>query len=132
MAKQERLKTIWYRMIDRCYNKKHVSYKYYGAKDIVVCDEWRNNFEIFKEWALSHGYEDHLTLDRRIGIGNYEPSNCSWKTKKEQQANRHDNRRVEFNGEMLTASEIADQTGKSYDYEYGVRYQKIHRKNKNI
>lgn len=36
----------------RCYNKKEISYKYYGARGISVCDEWRNNFMKFYNWAL--------------------------------------------------------------------------------
>ena len=72
----------------------------------------------FKEWALSNGYEDKLTLDRKNVNGNYEPGNCKWATKKEQQANRRDNIRREFNGEMLTAGQICDITGNSYMSEY--------------
>lgn len=124
----DRLRTIWYRMKDRCYNPLHVSYKYYGKRDISICDVWNNDFIAFKTWALDNGYENHLTLDRKNTFGNYEPDNCRWATKKAQQANRKDSVKIEFNGEMLNAGQIADITGNSYAFEY----QKIRRLNKKL
>lgn len=121
-----RLKTIWSRMKDRCYNSKHISFKYYGELGITICDSWKNDFITFKTWSLENGYQDHLTLDRKNTFGNYEPDNCRWITKKAQQANRKDSVKIEFNGELLNAGQIADITGNSYANEY----QKIRRLNK--
>lgn len=44
-------------MIQRCHNPKSSGYAKYGAKGIKVCDEWLNDYEKFKEWALSTGEE---------------------------------------------------------------------------
>ena len=30
----------WQQMKRRCYDKKDISYKYYGSRGITVCDEW--------------------------------------------------------------------------------------------
>ena len=68
-------------MEERCYNIKNKSFKNYGGKGIVICDEWLQDFNKFKEWALANGYEDNLTIDRINNNGNYEPSNCRWVTK---------------------------------------------------
>ena len=38
---------LWAGMVKRCTDKNHVSYKYYGAKGIKVCDEWVNDIEKF-------------------------------------------------------------------------------------
>ena len=35
---------IWLGMKRRCYNSKNDSYKYYGARGVRVCSEWKSNF----------------------------------------------------------------------------------------
>lgn len=81
-----RLYRIWAGMKARCNNPDHPSFKYYGAKNIRVCNEWENDFLLFRDWALSHGYEDNLTIDRIDPNGNYEPDNCQWLTLNENAA----------------------------------------------
>ena len=61
----------------------------------------------FMEWAMSHGYNDSLTLDRIDTNGNYEPSNCKWSTQTEQCNNRRSSVKFTFNGETLSISEWA-------------------------
>lgn len=87
-----RLYTTWRNMKSRCYNPSHKSYSTYGGKGITVCEEWRNSFEAFKEWALTSGYDENLTIDRYPNKnGNYEPLNCRWATWQEQERNRNNN-----------------------------------------
>lgn len=125
MRDEKRLKVIWNGMKNRCYKPEHTTYKYYGGKGVIICKEWLCSSQTFIQWALNNGYDSLLTLDRADSNGNYEPSNCSWKTRKEQQANRHDNRRFSFNGEMLTAGEISAITGGNYYAEYNKRYKQL-------
>ena len=82
------LNNIWYCMKSRCYNKNHFEFKYWGGKGVSVCDEWRNDFISFYNWAMSHGYSDELSIDRIDGNGNYCPDNCRWATPLEQVLNR--------------------------------------------
>jgi hypothetical protein len=84
----KRLYNLWLQMLYRCDNPKHISYKYYGGRGITVCEEWRQSFEAFHDWALANGYSDSLTIDRIEPDGDYEPSNCRWATMKEQCHNR--------------------------------------------
>ena len=83
-----RLYNIWNSMRSRCYNSKNSSFKYYGGRDITICDEWREDFQCFENWALQNGYADNLSIDRIDVEGNYEPSNCRWATPKEQANNK--------------------------------------------
>lgn len=72
-----RLYRIWTNMKARCYNTHEPKYQHYGAKGITVCDEW-HDYVCFKEWALSNGYDDTLTIDRIRVTGNYCPSNVQF------------------------------------------------------
>lgn len=78
----------WKGMKARCYQVHRKDYKNYGGRGITVCDEWKNNFKAFYDWAISSGFKEDLTLDRIDNNGNYEPSNCRWSTKSEQRINQ--------------------------------------------
>jgi hypothetical protein len=94
-------------MKQRCQNPKTISYKYYGKKGIAVCEEW-NIFENFKNWALSNGYKENLTIDRIDNNGNYCPENCQWATNKEQQNKTSYNKLIEYCGEIHNATQWAE------------------------
>jgi hypothetical protein len=72
----------WNAMLQRCYNRHCPTYRWYGARGILVCEDWRT-FTAFRDWALASGYRAGLTIDREDGNGNYEPGNCRWVTKAE-------------------------------------------------
>ena len=78
-----RLYTIYMAMKTRCYNSNSFGYKWYGGKGVVVCAEWLEDFAVFRDWANSTGYEEHLTIDRILSDGNYAPTNCQWLTRSE-------------------------------------------------
>ena len=69
----------------RCNNPGHPQYSDYGGRGITICDRW-NDFSLFVE-DMGERPDGH-TLDRKENDGNYEPSNCCWATKPQQQRNR--------------------------------------------
>jgi len=71
---------VWQMMKDRCNNPKAQSYKYYGGRGITVCPEWERSSATFLKWAISHGYKQGLSIDRKDNNGDYEPSNCRFVT----------------------------------------------------
>jgi hypothetical protein len=113
---KERIYQIWASMKKRCYNPKSQYYYLYGGRGITVCDEWlgEHGAENFVEWALSSGYREDLTLDRKDNNGNYEPSNCRWATQKEQANNKRNNHYIIHNGEKHTIKEWSEIKGLTY------------------
>ena len=97
-------------MRERCNTPSCKGYKNYGGRGISVCEEW-GNFVVFKEWAISNGYNDKLSLDRINVNGNYEPNNCRWATSKEQANNKRNNHLITYLGETKTMTEWAETTG---------------------
>lgn len=106
-----RLYKIWTAMKARCYDINNISYKYYGALGIGVCNGWRNDFVAFYDWAMEHGYDRHLTIDRIDNTKDYAPSNCRWISLKAQQSNRKSNHIISYNGKTQTLSQWAEELG---------------------
>lgn len=103
-----RVYRIWQRMKSRCYYDKYEHFDRYGGRGITVCEEWRNDFKAFYDWAMANGYSDDLTIDRIDVNGNYEPSNCRWATKHEQALNQERNKVYYVFGEKIRLCQISE------------------------
>lgn len=75
----------WQSMLQRCYYSKNISYKYYGARGITVCERWR----VFENFLADMGERpEGTTIDRDDVNGHYEPGNCRWASPTTQRHNR--------------------------------------------
>lgn len=80
----------WTTMKRRCFNPSNAQYADYGGRGITVCERWLHSFEHFL--ADMGPRPENTTLDRWPNKnGNYEPGNCRWATRKEQQSNQRSN-----------------------------------------
>lgn len=106
-----RLYGIWSAIKARCYNKNTVTYKDYGGRGIKICDEWRNNYTAFKNWAYENGYEEGLSIDRKDNNLGYYPENCRWVSAFMQANNRRSNRIYTIGSETHNLTEWANKMG---------------------
>lgn len=99
----------WAMMIVRCTVPGASGYNNYGARGIKVCDRWMNSFVDF---ATDMGKRPAgYSLDRINPNGNYEPSNCRWASRSEQQRNTRHARFAIIDGVQYHVSELAEQSG---------------------
>lgn len=106
-----RLYKIWAGIKKRCYCSKSHNYQWYGGKGIGVCDDWRENFAVFRDWAICNGYNDKLTIERNNLEGDYCPNNCRWITMFEQHSNTSYNLYLTIKGETKTLSQWSRYSG---------------------
>jgi hypothetical protein len=78
----------WIAMRKRCRYEKDEMYYCYGGRGIKVCEEWNTSFKAFYDWAISHGWQRGLSIERKDVNGNYCPENCCWIPMAEQSKNR--------------------------------------------
>lgn len=101
---KSKLYGVWLAMRRRCYLKTTRDYENWGGRGIKVCDEWQS-YEPFRDWAMTNGYQEGLTLDRKDNDKDYSPDNCRWVNRFVQSNNKRNNHFVEINGEIHTIAE---------------------------
>ena len=115
----------WRNILSRCYNKKSREYKNYGGRGITICDDWRNDFLMFYDWAVKNGYNENIdgkdcSIDRIDNDKGYSPENCRWVNQIIQSRNKRTNINVTLNGETKCLEdwcrEFEIPRGKVYSY----------------
>jgi hypothetical protein len=99
----------WHTMRSRCNNANDPAFYNYGGRGIKVCNRWDKFENFFEDMGEKPG--EKYSLDRINCNGNYEPNNCRWATRFEQNRNRRSSVYIEINGKNQTVKEWALETG---------------------
>lgn len=110
-----KLYKVWTNMKFRCYNPSCPHFSHYGARGILICDEWKNDFSAFMGWAKNSGYKSGLTLDRIDNNKGYSPDNCRWVDFVCQANNTRRNVFIEKDGIQKTPRAWARELGLHHD-----------------
>jgi hypothetical protein len=112
---QTRLYNIWCKMRHRCEGQTNEEkiIKSYRERGIKVCTEWHDYYK-FKEWALSNGYADNLSIDRIENNGDYCPENCRWTNSKTQMNNTQRCVKITYKGITKTLAQWSESLGIAY------------------
>lgn len=97
----------WLAMKRRCLIKNDKRYHDYGGRGIKICEQWAYNYPKFLQ-DMGRAPSKHHSIERINNDGNYEPNNCKWSTRKEQQNNMRSNVIIEYNGETKTLAMWCD------------------------
>ena len=76
----------WTSMLHRCRCATYTGFNYYGGRGIKVCERWQK-FESFLA-DMGERPSKNYSIDRIDVNGDYEPKNCRWATKSQQQRNK--------------------------------------------
>lgn len=101
---RNRTRSSWSAMKDRCLNPNNHAYMRYAGRGITICQRWME-FDNFRMDMGDRPSGEH-SLDRYPDKnGNYEPDNCRWATRSEQNRNRCNNTIITFENETLLVVE---------------------------
>jgi hypothetical protein len=111
------LYSTWQDMKSRCYNPNHKSYHRYGGRGVDVCKRWILPCSTgFNNFVSDMGEKpEKYTLDRIDNDKGYSPKNCRWATRKTQNRNKTNTRKVIIEGKEYMAVEIAEKAGLKTD-----------------
>lgn len=100
-----------YRAINYRCSENYFERHLYFDKGISVCDQWKNSFESFYNWALPI-YKKGLHIDRRDNSKGYSPDNCRFVDQFENANNRDVTFFVTYNGKKEAIRPLLRRLGK--------------------
>ena len=108
-------------MVRRCHDINNKQYEDYGARGIKVCKEWRIEkdglgIHNFIQWNEKLPEEEQwkpgLEIDRKNNNKGYNPKNCRWVTRVENNSNRRNTIKILYGGKLQAFSVVFAKYGK--------------------
>lgn len=99
---------VWHHMISRCTNPSDKSFDDYGGRGIRVCDRWKNVAAFVADMGEP---PPGMTIERVKNDRGYEPDNCTWATRREQNNNSRRNITITFRGQTMTRAQWEQHLG---------------------
>jgi hypothetical protein len=124
------LYSAWGAMLSRCSDPKVEEFRNYGARGITVCSRWRKGdgivggFECFLADMGNRPSPQH-SLDRIDNERGYDPDNCRWATRRQQNLNRRLTKKLRVCGAdliFIDACQIAGLSPKVVDARVRARW----------
>jgi hypothetical protein len=95
-------------MLSRCNNPTVAGYENYGGRGIKVCERWLQ----VENFVADMGEPPiGMLLDRIDNNKDYEPGNCRWATREDQNQNRRNNRLYTHDGQTMCLASWAKKVG---------------------
>jgi len=109
---KHRLYGIWAQMLSRCQNPKASKYENYGGRGIAVCKSWQTLENFLADMGPT--YAEGLSLERKDNSKGYNPENCEWATRAEQNRNKRSNINITLNGKTQCFKDWCAELGLNY------------------
>jgi hypothetical protein len=100
----------WKRIKNRCYNANTPDFKYYGARGIVMDEDFKNDFTAFLEHVGKKPSPEH-TIERIDNDKGYVRGNLKWATRAEQSNNNRRCRFITYNGQTRNLAQHCQELG---------------------
>lgn len=117
--KRSRTYVIWKNMIARCHNTNLPQWKDWGGRGIQVAPEWIDFRNFLKDMGEC---PPGKFIDRINNEGHYEPGNCHWVSRIEQNNNKRNNLMIEYQNQTKSLAQWC----RELNLPYSKIYQKIH------
>jgi hypothetical protein len=101
--------SIWKGMKARATDPLSPDYHRYGGAGRGICSDWLDFKNFHRD--MFEGYRNDLTIDRVDNTRGYSKDNCRWISIFEQQANKNNNRLVEYQGDRMHLAEFCRRAG---------------------